>query len=89
MLSLAKWIQKVERLVSTYDVPIAYIAAGLRYQRHNTGIIKHRYTIYISDLTGPTIYGSDWKIVLKETEVIIRKKGFKKSIAEPTNTHKQ
>lgn len=90
MLSLPKWAQKVERLAQEYGIKTKYVCAELVYNSHkNTGSTHYMYTIYVADVISPTISGSDWKLLLKEAQVIIRKKGYKKITATTTNTNNQ
>lgn len=86
MLSLAKWAQKVEQLVAKYGVESAYISAELNYRHHSHIPARYGYSIYIASVVTPTIYGDDWKLVLKEAELILRKKGYKKQAAAAVAT---
>jgi hypothetical protein len=86
MLSIEKWAHKVEQLVAKYGVERKYIAAELRYQHHSHTPRNYVYTLYVADIISPTISGVDWKLVLKEAELILRKKGYKKQPTMPATT---
>lgn len=84
MLSIEKWAQKVEQLVVKYGVESKYIAAELRYHHHSHVPVKYEYSVYVADTISSTISNSDWKLVLKEAELILRKKRYKKQAVPAT-----